>query len=69
MVKSPKLELTNIGPAEIGKRRAIGIIMAVLSVIIIAGLIIFKANEWLTIILVFPYMGAFIGFLQAKNKT
>ena len=69
MVKSPKLEPINIGPIEIGKRRAIGIFMAITSAVILALLVVFKASAWFTIILVFPCMGAFIGFLQAKNKT
>jgi len=56
----------NIGPEEIKKRRQVGNIGLIISLIFFILLIVFKANPIWRLLLFFPIFFAATGFLQAR---
>jgi len=59
----------NIGPGERRKRRAIGVAMLVVGLVIAAGLILGNASwPWRTIVFVPFWLGA-LGIFQARENT
>jgi hypothetical protein len=60
--------MCNINPQEIAKRRNIGYMGLVASVILLALFIGFDAPWWIRLVIFVPAFTSATGFLQAKNK-
>lgn len=55
----------NIGPAEVKKRRDIGVIWIIVSAALLGILLVFHANPFLRLLIFFPLTISFSGFYQA----
>lgn len=61
--------VSNIGPRESQNRIIIGLLMAVIAIGLIVLLFVLNWSSLWGVLVFFPLTGAFLGFLQAKNKT
>jgi len=58
----------NIGPEEIGKRKQVGWIGLIITVVLLALFIIFDVAQTWRLLLFVPAVISAMGFLQARNK-
>ncbi len=58
----------NINHVEIGRRRTVGYIGAVLFAVVLVGLLALSASNWFRLVLFFPAFMSASGFLQAQQK-
>ncbi|MDX1523922.1 MAG: hypothetical protein R3264_20000 [Anaerolineae bacterium] len=61
--------IPNIGPQERRKRRYTGLAGLAVSVVILAGLILFGVNRWWRLALFFPLWPSMSGVFQAREQT
>jgi len=64
-----KQNIINIGPKEANRRLMPGVVMGIIGLAIYLAFLILNVSIWWNLILFFPFMGFFIGYLQAKKKT
>lgn len=61
--------IANIGERGARRRRASGVVWAVIGAVVLACLLLGHAPRWDRAVLVIPFALAAIGFLQAREKT